>query len=307
MSLTRRILPGRTYLVTRRCARRCFLLKPVPRLRAIVSFVFCHAASLFGIEVHAVVWLSNHWHLVCTDPRGVLPKFMHLVGTLTARALNAHWGRGENFWAPGSYSAVELLDRAAILDKMVYTIVQAVEAGLVRRPELWPGLHTTAKDVGTQRLWGSRPDFLFRKKSLLPESASIRITKPRAFNDMSDAEFRNLLGELVEKRIEAIHARRKQEGKTRFLGRRAVMQQDPFDSAGDVFPDRGRDPCLSCKDPETYKSERRALTVWRQKQRECWELWRHGKRDVVFPAGTYLMREVYKVRCGEPPPTLLAA
>jgi hypothetical protein len=231
---------------------------------------------------------------------------MHLVGTLTGRALNAHWGRGENFWAPGSYSAVELLDRAAILDKLVYTIVQAVEAGLVRRPELWPGLHTTAQDVGT-RLQASRPGFFFRPKGSLPEAASVRITKPRAFSDLSDAGFRRMLAELVDERVEAIRARRKREGKTRFLGRRKIMRQDPRASAGDVFPERSRDPCLSCKDPEQFKSERRALTLRRQKQRSCWEAWRHGRRDVVFPAGTYWMRVTYKIRVGEPPPLLLAA
>ena len=39
------------------------------------------------------------------------------------------------------------------------------------------------------------------------------------------------------------------------------------------------------------------LKAWRQSHREIWSAWRQGERGVSFPAGSYLMRVLYFVRC----------
>ena len=78
MSNPRRIVPGTTYLVTRRTTRRYFLLTPDKR-RILLAFYWYATAVLaaeFGIEIHAVQMLSNHLHEVLTDTRGRLPDFL---------------------------------------------------------------------------------------------------------------------------------------------------------------------------------------------------------------------------------------
>ncbi len=39
------------------------------------------------------------------------------------------------------------------------------------------------------------------------------------------------------------------------------------------------------------------LRVFRQTYRECMQRYLAGERDVVFPAGTYLMRKLHRVSC----------
>jgi len=103
---------------------------------------------------------------------------MHRLGSLLARALNAHLGRGESFWAPGSYRAVELLDDAAVLEKLVYVLVNVCKDGLVRRPEHWKGLRSGPRDVGSE-VRASRSDFFFRQEGpgCLPEECAFRDQK----------------------------------------------------------------------------------------------------------------------------------
>ena len=133
MSQPRQILPGTTYFVSRRCAQRQFLLRPSRRVNRIFRFCLAVAAKRTGIQLHAYCALSNHYHLVLTDPGGTLPEFMHWFNEYVAKSLNALLGRWEAVWAPGSYSAVRLVDSNAVLNELVYVYTNPVEAGLVRR------------------------------------------------------------------------------------------------------------------------------------------------------------------------------
>ena len=54
-------MPGATYLVTRRCTERRFLLRPGPQTDAIFLYVLAVAAKRFGIKVHAFCVLSNQY------------------------------------------------------------------------------------------------------------------------------------------------------------------------------------------------------------------------------------------------------
>ena len=313
MTLPRRVLPGQVLLVTRRCARRCFFFKPTARAHRIMAYCLAHATERYSVRIHAYLFHVNHLHLICSDPRGELPAFMHCLGTNLARALNASLGRGENLFAPGSYSKVELATNEAVLEKLVYVLVNAVKDGLVRRPEKWPGLHSLASDMGTRTFRAERPDFYFRsedtaQRPALPEVASFDVTIPPGFEDLTPDAFRAMLGERVETELQAIYARRKAEGKLRFMGVRAVMAQNARDSAGDVFPKFERNPTIACGagNGELRTRLLSQLKAWRREYREAWERWRHGEDELEFPAGTYQMRVFYFVNTGTSPPALAA-
>jgi hypothetical protein len=61
MSLPRQILPGSTYLVTRRCTQRQFLLRPSKLTNQIILYCLALAVARTGILLHAFVALSNHY------------------------------------------------------------------------------------------------------------------------------------------------------------------------------------------------------------------------------------------------------
>ena len=98
MTAPRQILPGSTYLVTRRCVQRQFLLRPSRNTNQVFLYLLALAARRFGMHIHAFCVLSNHVHLVVTDPDARLPAFHQFLDALVARALNAALGRWEAFW-----------------------------------------------------------------------------------------------------------------------------------------------------------------------------------------------------------------
>ena len=93
MSLPREILPNSTYLVTRRCTQRQFLLKPCTVINQIFLYCLALALARTGVVVHAFVVLSNHYHAVVTDPEGKLPEFLAYFHRLVATCVNATLGR----------------------------------------------------------------------------------------------------------------------------------------------------------------------------------------------------------------------
>ena len=71
MSLPRQVLANQTYLLTRRCMGRRFLLRPDKRLNNLFVYCLALAAQKYGIQIHAFCVMSNHYHLVLTDTEGV--------------------------------------------------------------------------------------------------------------------------------------------------------------------------------------------------------------------------------------------
>jgi hypothetical protein len=58
-----------------------------------------------------------------------------------ARSQNALRGHWENFWASEQVCVVKLVDRDAVLDKLVYTAANPVQDHLVDRVHHWPGVN----------------------------------------------------------------------------------------------------------------------------------------------------------------------
>ena len=139
MSKPRQILPGKSYLITRRCIQRQFLLRPSAVVNRVFLFCLAYASSKYKIDVHAAVALSNHCHLVITDTEGRLPKFMQWLDLYVAKCINVMLGRSGALWEPERYSDVQLIEDQDVLEKMLYTLVNPVEAGLVRWGDEWPG------------------------------------------------------------------------------------------------------------------------------------------------------------------------
>jgi REP element-mobilizing transposase RayT len=288
----RQILPGSTYLVTRRCMQRQLLLRPSSRTNAIVRYVLAFAAHRFGVQLHAACVLSNHLHLVVTDRDARLPAFMQCFCSLVARAVNASVGRWESFWAPGSYSAVPLTSRDEVLAKTVYTLVNPVAAGLVEQAQDWPGVWSAAL-LGASSLGASRPTF-FRPTGTLPEHSSIELVPPPGF--ASADEFRELLlGAVAAASNQARRNVRARVGA--FLGAARVLAQSPFAAPGPGERRRGLRPRICGLDKWKRIESLRRLVEFVDRYRAAREAHRAGNRQVIFPAGTYLMRIAHGVPC----------
>ncbi len=296
MSLVRQVLPGTTYLVSRRCSQRQFLLRPSERTNAILRYCLHRAAGLYGIQIHAYCFLSNHYHIVLTDPRALLPEFQRYLNEFIARALNAHYGRWESLWSPEAYNAVRLLTPRAIVEKVAYTLANPVAAGLVARGERWPGLWSNPRLVDGPAESVTRPTGFFREKGPTPAWASLQLVRPPGF--ASTAEFVDAVSEDLRRAEDAAaDAHRGPDGQPRFLGVAAVLRQKPTDTPASREERGGLSPRVASKSKWKRIEALHRLKSFLEEYRRAWCAFRAGDASVLFPAGTYLLRVRLGVAC----------
>jgi REP element-mobilizing transposase RayT len=298
MTAPRQVLPGTTYLVTRRCFQRQFLLRPSAATNGVFSYVLAVAAHRFGVRVHAFCVLSNHFHLVVTDPGARLPAFEQYLDSLVARALNASLGRWESFWAPSSYSAVALIAPEDVIDKVAYVLANPVAAELVRHGSDWPGLWSAPEQLGAQVISISRPGKFFRRNGCMPDVARLELTLPPGFGSVED--FRRQVVSALATREEAATTARVAQGRS-VLGVAKILRQDPTASPSTCEPHRKLRPKVAGRDKWKRIEALSRLHSFLCAYREAWTAMRAGIQEVLFPAGTYWLRIAYGVRCAAPP------
>jgi len=289
MSLPRPVLPGTTYLLTRRCFQRQLLLRPDREVNQIFRFCLAHAAQRFEIRLHAYCMLSNHYHLVATDTLGNLPEFMHWLNEYVAKCVNAKLGRWESFWSPGSYSAVQLGDENDLLAKMLYVYLNPVAAGLVRRAEHWPGASGLPSDLGRGPVPIERPSGFFRETGPVPAVAELELVPPDRGSPQQVVWLKERLAagerECVERRIA--------QGQS-FMGRSKVLRQSPLGRPAQCEPRRELNPRVAARDKWRRIELLQRLANFVGSYRDARRRFLAGWRDILFPYGTYWLR----VRCG---------
>lgn len=306
MSLPRPVLPNTTYLLTRRCSQRQFLLRPSPQINNLLQYCFAYAAAKFGIRLHALCVMSNHYHLTCTDPGTGLPAFMHWLNGTIARALNAYYNRRESFWGPAPYSRVTLEELEDFLSKTTYTLANPVAAGLVPDGSQWPGVRSSMRLRGPLRIRVHKPEFFFREGGPLPEVVELVLEPPPPLKVGRGVEglgtlTQEALDEAVREEEERHRGRMEAQGR-RFLGVEGVLGQNPWEAPRTRAPPGNLNPTVACRDPKLRQERLEAQQRWQEAYRQALREFSQGVRDVVFPAGTYWMRVHCGVTCAEPEP-----
>lgn len=289
-------MPGTTYLLSRRCTQRQFLLKPCKLTNIIVAYCMAVAAEKYEVLIHCVDVLSNHMHTTLTDTQGNIPDFMQYLHRLVGSCMNASLGRWENFWAVEQPSLVRLEDGEDVLRKMVYTMANAVSSYLVSHGHMWPGLCTRPEDLLKGEIEVPRPTVFFREDGNMPAVAKLKLTRPDIFPELSDEEFVELLKERLEEREAEIRAEAKATGK-RFLGLRRLRRQRVTDTPLSHAPRRKLRPRVAAVNKWRRIEALQRLKEFIAAYREAWLRWKQGFTDVVFPRGTYAMAKYAAVRC----------
>ena len=290
MTAPRQVLRGTTYLVTRRCAHRQFLLNPSKVTNETFLYVLAIAARRFEIHVHAFCVLSNHFHMIVTDPHARLPAFHQYLDALVARALNAALGRWESFWAPNSYSAVTLVSPSDIVDKAAYVLANPVAAGLVRSGRLWPGLWSALDQIDGEALEASRPKHFFDPDGPLPDRIRLELTHPPMF--ASSGQFREELEIAIGDQEARARAKHRQ-----FLGADRVLAQRPTRRPKTGEPRRALNPRIASRDKWKRIEALGRLVEFLCAYRAAWAARRAAEPATTFPCGTYLLRVVHGVPC----------
>ena len=297
MTAPRQVLPGTIYLVTRRCLERRFFLRPSAASNRLFLFILALAAHRFGIRLHAYCVLSNHFHLVLTDPRGTLPAFSQYLDSLVARSFNALLGRSEAFWSIGSFNAVALETPNDVIAKMAYVLANPVSAGLVEHARDWPGLWSTPERIGGTQLLARRPRSFFRRTGGLAESVALQLHRPDGF--ASAADFDRQLRDALAALEAGARAKARTERRT-FLGAEWAMALKATARPATSASVGGLKPKVAARDADSRLAALRRLSDFVSAYRAALERWRAGVRDILFPAGTYHLRVAHAVRCAAP-------
>ncbi len=303
MPFPRCVLPGTTYLVTRRCSDRRFFLTPdvCGVMATIFGYALAVCAARYGVKVHAGIALGNHIHIVITDVRGELGEFLRELHSFTARCVNRKLERRENVWAACQTSVVELADREAVWDKLVYCLANAVSSWLVAGHQAWPGFHTDPKDVVQSPRVYKRPPYYFAVDTAMPDTAELVISKPPALAHLSDEEYADTLSRRL-RATESDLVDQARAQKRPFLGIPAILAQDPFSSPTTPATKPAINPCVATRDKATRIAKLEMLATFRRLYAEARDLWRQGLRDVIFPPGTYKFAREHHA-CVAPAPT----
>lgn len=298
MTLPRQILPGRSYLITRRCTQRQFLLRPSRVTNQNVQYCLALAAERTGILLHVVCFMSNHWHGVLTDPEARLPEFLEIFHKVVAKSQNASLGRWENLWSSDKTSVVLLVSDSDVLDKMAYTLANPTAAGLVKSPYDWPGV--ISNRFGEEREI-QMPDGFFDHDGPLPEALTLRFVRPRIFAGLSDAQLQARLNAEVAKRVKRAREDMTLRGLP-FVGRDAVLRQAFSAMPKTPAPRRNPSPRIAAKSTPERVRAIRGMVDFVQEYRAVWHAWRSGNRAAVFPLGTYALRIYARVACAQAVP-----
>jgi len=207
-------------------------------------------------------------------------------------------------WDHEQPSVVELRTPEAVVQESAYSIVNPVEAGLVRSATDWPGLTTRSSDIGTAVWRIDRPEQYFgADDEKWPPVVELRLAMPRAAEQLgvSDDGFRELVADEVERQEKAARENVKERGWA-FLGADRCLKLSPFRRARSWEPLRSRNPTFAVGrgNREAFFEAVARLRAFRLAYRQRLEAWRAGERNAPFPAGTWLMRHRHGAAVEEP-------
>lgn len=305
--MTRRRItePGKVWALSRRTTRRYFLLNPDEARHIEQSYWYClaYAAHKHRVIVHAGCLMSTHAHEVLTDVRGELSLFLETFHRHLALCVKSIRGWPGEVFDKESTSAVELLTPEATIRSLAYLVANPVEAMAVRYAKDWPGAQTLPGDIGSRVVKAKRPPHFFRpNKAQWPERIELALQMPTALELDYGTE---LAQQRIAERVRELEHRAWQESKRTgiaFVGRRRVLRQPhtkrarSYEVFGSVNP-----RFAAAGNREVAREAVKKLRAFNAQYDKALAAWTSGKRNVLFPIGTWWMRVHHGARCGPAP------
>ena len=286
VTLPRPVYPATTYMLTRRCMHRQFLMRPDPEI--VNAFIYCLAvaAQRFGIDVIDFIQLSNHMHEAIYDRFGNAPQFYEYFHVLLAKCVNAFRGRWENVFSSGQPGVVTLVTTEDLLDRLVYIATNAVKHDLVARVDEWPGASGYRALLNETPLHATRPKFFFSERGKMPKEVTLQVGIPPELGD------RDVILDELKKRVESYERKKAVERArtgSKVLGRAAVLRQRWDASPASREPRRKLQRTIGAACKWTRINElarRRSFTIAHREARAAMI----AGRPIRFPFGTYWLR-----------------
>jgi hypothetical protein len=312
--------PGQTCFVTVQAVGRSMRFLPTRDVRDSINYLFALLVTKYGLLVHDFLWLGNHWHLVAGDPGGRLSDFLTEFDSRLSKQLNALRGTiGTNFERDPGIQVIA--DAGGVIKQCVYTLVNAVKAGLVRRLLEWKASSSLrmryGETVTIERpkcvMWAetrvepkkrtkhtSRGRLRYRGRSKAPKTASLTLARPDILPELSPDELRDHILALAEDEVAKIQEERRKAGKKGVVGWRGVLAHSFRDVALSSRALFQRRPRVAGVDPDACAALIETIENFEKLYRVAVVKFATD-RDAEFPFGTLQMKKRHKVRCAAKP------
>jgi len=281
--------------VTCRTVQGRFLLKPTDELTSIVIGVLARAQRLYPVELHAFVFLSNHYHLLLSvDTAQRLAQFMNYLNSNLAREAGRLNGWKEKFWGRRYQAIVVSEEEVAQVDRLRYLLSHGCKEGFVARPQHWPGancVRALVEEEPLQGLWfdrtreyaaRARRENFDRFEYATPET--IRLEPLPCWIHHSKARYKSRVGDLITEIETETASRHAREG-TRPLGVAAILAQNAHDK-----PSRSKKAWAPAFHAATKAVRKELVEAYRWflgAYLEAAEKLRKGDFSASFPEGSF--------------------
>lgn len=291
MSRRLRFLPFPETLVeiTNRTIHGRMLLQPTRHLREITLGVLGRAQRLFGVEIHAFVFLSNHYHLLITV-RDVeqMARFVGYFQSKLAKEVARKTGWRDKIWAR-RYTAIPVSNEtAAQVARLEYLLSQGAKENLVSDPADWPGAHSVdalLKGVSLEGSWYDRTaefQAKTRKQAFgrddFVESEVVELAPLPCWKALTVEAHKAEVAKIVERVIQRARA-------DPHRLRKILASQRPTDRP--QFSKRSPAPWFHCSSKAVRVALRNAYELFLFAYRQAAKALREGDLTARFPAGCF--------------------
>ncbi|QDG50285.1 hypothetical protein FIV42_05925 [Persicimonas caeni] len=306
------------YELGNRTLHQIYALLPEEQVNAIILGLLSKYAWMYGVEIFAFCFMSNHFHILARCRSLQMHLFMRDFQSQLAKKINKLRNRTGTFWER-RYTATKVLTDEAMLQRLRYIVCNPSESNLVHHPKQWPGLcswdiHKSGKPmvgevVNRKTYWAEKRK---RKNKDKTEAELIEMATERYALEMAKLpQWQNLDDDAYHQKIvDECHTHAGELAKLRTVpcpGPKKVLSVKWSDS-----PRKSKKaPRPLChggdfKQRQEYREDRRLLV---DRYRKAVGRWREGKSDVEFPDGTIPPGRQFCVggSCDirrEPPPSL---
>ncbi|MGE5232493.1 MAG: transposase [Acidobacteriota bacterium] len=284
--------PGSLVEVTTRTFQSRLLLRPGAALSEIILGILGRAQCLYDLQIHAFVFLSNHYHLLCspTDPQQLASFMCFFNSNLAREAGRLHAWNGK-LWSR-RYQAIPVSgELAAQVARLRYLLAHGTKEGLVLTPSAWPGvhcLHALLDDAQLRGLWFDRStEYEARRRGLevcahdFATLETVTLTPLPCWHHLSAPEIRTRIAELVEG-IERDARRLQRETGRDPLGPDFVLCQNPH--LEPLRSKRAPAPFVHAASRKARKALLDAYRIFLAAYRTASERLRSGDLSASFPS-----------------------
>ncbi|MBU1496955.1 hypothetical protein KKF34_08775 [Myxococcota bacterium] len=292
MSKPNMIIPGSTYMVTRRTSQRLFLMTPDDLTNKIIMYCLGFACMKFpGISLIGYIFMSNHYHMIVTDHTGDGPEFFRELNRTIAVVMNIRLNRSENYWSSEDVRYQAIATETDLVNALVYIAMNPVRAFAVSHPDEWPGVKMLPTDFGNTYC-GKRPKIYFSRTGKCPVKVIFRCGLS-SDTEMAKAEKRRIIDDYNKEFTRQYDDFMKDNPDADFAGASAVRTKSK-----NTIPesDSGRGK-MNPRWQSVFAHIQQNLNEMYQKfqvaYRQALEKWCEGDYAVAFPPGTYKMNRLF--------------